>query len=78
MADHYTKPLPRILFYRHNDYNMGWVPPTYSPKYSECLRVYSVPEKGITTKQKEHTARAAKTLAPWDIIILSLHGSTFS
>jgi hypothetical protein len=29
MADHYTKPLPQILFYRHNDYNMGWVPPTY-------------------------------------------------
>jgi hypothetical protein len=25
MADHYTKPLPRILFYRHNDYNMGRV-----------------------------------------------------
>ena len=21
MADHYTKPLPRILFYRHNKYN---------------------------------------------------------
>jgi hypothetical protein len=75
MADHYTKPLPRILFYRHNDYNMGRVPPAYSPKYLECLRVYSMPDKG-TTKQKEYTARAAKTLAPWDIIVFSLHGST--
>ena len=37
MAGHYTKPLPCIRFYRHNDYNMGRVPPTYSPKYSECL-----------------------------------------
>jgi hypothetical protein len=37
-----------------------------------------VPSKGISTKQKEYTARAAKTLAPWDIIVLSLHGSTFS
>jgi hypothetical protein len=77
MADHYTKPLPRILFYRHNDYNMGRVPPTYSPKYKDCLRIYSVPSTEMTTKQKEYTARAAKTLAPWDIIVLSLHGSTF-
>jgi hypothetical protein len=79
MADHYTKPLPRILFYRHNDYNMGRVPPTYSPKYLECLRAYSLPDnKKIITKQKEYTARAAKTLAPWDQIILCIHGSTFS
>jgi hypothetical protein len=78
MADHYTKPLPRILFYRHNDYNMGRVPPTYSPKYLECLRVYSSPKKDTQTKQKEYTARAAKTLAPWDIIISSSHGSTFT
>lgn len=78
MADHYTKPLPRILFYRHNDYNMGRVPPTYSPKYSECLRIYSVSQKGIKTKQNEYTARAAKTMAPWDIIIYCLHGSTLS
>ena len=77
MADHYTKPLPRILFYRHNDYNMGRVPPTYSPKYLDCLRVYSPIENDRTTKQKEYTARAAKTMAPWDIIVYSLHGSTF-
>jgi hypothetical protein len=42
--------------------------------------MYSVPEpeKGTTTKQKEYTARAAKTLAPWDIIVFSLHGATLS
>ena len=74
MADHYTKPLPRILFYRHNDYNMGRVPPTYSPKYLECLRIYSVPS--TTTKQRDYAARAAKTTAPWDIIVNSLHGTT--
>ena len=77
MADHYTKPLPRILFYRHNDYNMGRVPPTYSPKYLDCLRVYTADNKKTTTKQKEYTARAAKTTTNWEIIVLSLHGSTF-
>jgi hypothetical protein len=75
MADHYTKPLPRILFYRHNDYNMGRVPPTYSPKYLDCLRVYSTDGKESTTKQKQYIARAAKTMAPWEIVLLSLHGS---
>ncbi|KAL7505136.1 hypothetical protein ACHAXN_002640, partial [Cyclotella atomus] len=30
-ADHLTKPLSRILFYRHRDFYMGHVPPTYSP-----------------------------------------------
>jgi hypothetical protein len=71
MADHYTKPLPRILFYRHNDFNMGRVPPTYSPKYLDCIRVYSVKEP--RTKHNEYTARAAKTTAPWDIIDSSLY-----
>jgi hypothetical protein len=75
MADHYTKPLSRILFYRHNDYNMGRVPPTYSQKYLDCLRVYASSDKD-TTKHKEYTARAAMTLAPWEIIVFSLHGST--
>jgi hypothetical protein len=30
-ADHLTKPLSRILFYRHRDFYLGHVPPTYSP-----------------------------------------------
>eukprot|EP00804_Cyclotella_cryptica_P010142 CCRYP_018497-RA/>CCRYP_018497-RA protein AED:0.41 eAED:0.40 QI:0/0/0/1/0/0/5/0/765 len=74
MADHYTKPLPRILFYRHNDYNMGRVPPTYSPKYLECLGVYAAPQ---TAKQGEYTAQGAKTLAPWTYIVLHMHGTTY-
>ncbi len=78
MADHFTKPLPRILFYRHNDYNMGRVPPTYSPKYLECLRVYFTNDKDTTTKQREYIARAAKPMAPRDIIVLCLHGTTNS
>ena len=58
---------------------MGRVPPTYSPKYLECLRTYSVmAEDKKTTKQKEYVARAAKTLAPWDYIISCNHGPTFS
>jgi hypothetical protein len=77
MADSYTKPLPRILFYRHNDYNMGRVPPTYSPKYLDCLRIYSVADKGKTTKQREYTARVAKTVAHWELIVSFLHGSTY-
>jgi hypothetical protein len=78
MADHFTKPLPRILFYRHNDYNMGRVPPTYSPKYLDCLRVYSTSNKEKSTAHKEYTARAAKTMAPWDIIISSIYGTTIN
>jgi hypothetical protein len=58
MADHYyTKPLPRIiLFYRHNDFNMGRVPPTYSPKYSEseCLRVYTLPIPRVCQVNKKN------------------------
>jgi hypothetical protein len=49
---------------------MGTVPPTYSPKYLDCLREYSV--KQPTKKQKEYTARALKTTTPWDIIVSSL------
>ena len=33
MADHFTKALPCILFYRHNDYLMGHIPPAYSPLF---------------------------------------------
>jgi hypothetical protein len=38
MSDHFTKALPRILFYRHRDFYMGHVPPTYSPQYLEVTR----------------------------------------
>eukprot|EP00956_Cyclotella_meneghiniana_P003435 scaffold4172_cov67-Cyclotella_meneghiniana.AAC.11 len=34
IADHFTKPLERTLFYRHVDYIMGHIPPAYSPCYT--------------------------------------------
>ena len=64
MEDHFTKPLPKLLFYRHRDFYMGHVPPPYSPKYKECLRFYSRPD----TKHKQYVAKAAKSLAPWEIV----------
>ena len=33
LADHFTKCLSRILFYRHVDYIMGHVPPPHSPLF---------------------------------------------
>jgi hypothetical protein len=38
ISDALTKPLARILFYRHRDFYMGYVPPTYSPKFKEVAR----------------------------------------
>jgi len=64
MGDHFTKPLPKLLFYRHRDFYMGHVPPSYSPKFEECLRIFS----GKGTKHKQYVAKAAKSLAPWDIV----------
>ena len=74
MGDHFTKPLPKLLFYRHRDFYMGHVPPSYSPKYQDCLRIYSVKD----TKHKRYTATAAKTLAPWDIICSSAQAATIT
>ncbi|KAL7555072.1 hypothetical protein ACHAWF_018706 [Thalassiosira exigua] len=37
MADHFTKPLPRALFYRHVDYILGNVPPAYAPAYDRAV-----------------------------------------
>ncbi|KAL7550177.1 hypothetical protein ACHAWF_013417 [Thalassiosira exigua] len=37
MADHFTKPLPRILFHRHVDYILGHVPPAYAPAYNRAV-----------------------------------------
>jgi hypothetical protein len=69
MGDHFTKPLPKLLFYRHRDFYMGHVPPPYSPKYQECLRIYDVAD----TKQKQYVAKAAKSMAPWDIVLSTSH-----
>jgi len=82
-ADHYTKQLTPILFYRHTDYIMGNVPPTYSP----CLKqmFYGLQ----SSKKEEHlhytspihlrdkfqslpaAAAAAKLYATWSTIIQS-------
>lgn len=37
MANHLTKPLPRIFFYYHYAFYMGQVPLTYSPKYNDVV-----------------------------------------
>ena len=69
MADHFTKPLPRILFYRHRDFYMGHVPPTYSPRYNEVARVYAIDTDISAHDHKPITAHAASTIGPWDYII---------
>ena len=74
-ADHLTKPLSRILFYRHRDFYMGHVPPTYSPRYNEVVRVYgfSDPSNPIISQPSTVAARAAKSLGPWEKVIQSLY-----
>ncbi|KAL7479523.1 hypothetical protein ACHAW6_005251 [Cyclotella cf. meneghiniana] len=81
MADHFTKPLPRILCHRHCDFYMGFVPPTYSPRYLEVARIYSDPNNpfngfyatGVADLLDDEghnmgTAMAARTVALWDVI----------
>ena len=73
MSDHFTKPLARLLYHRHRDFYMGFVPPTYSPKYQEVtkailLRVPTSTTPAPVDKTTEYTAAAARTTTPWDII----------
>jgi hypothetical protein len=70
MSDHFTKALPRILFYRHRDIYMGHVPPTYSPKYLDISRAYAVisNDNSLLTTPYSPAARAARTRGPWDVI----------
>ena len=49
-ADHYTKQLTPILFYRHTDYIMGKVPPTYSPCFQQIFQ-------GLPNSTKEEHLR---------------------
>jgi hypothetical protein len=74
-ADHLTKPLSRILFYRHRDFYMGHVPPTYSPRYNEVVRVYgsSDPSNPVFSQPNTVAAKAAKSMGPWDKVIQSLY-----
>jgi hypothetical protein len=74
-ADHLTKPLSRILFYRHLDFYMGHVPPTYSPRYNEVARVYTLSDKAnpVSLEPNVVTAKAAMSIAPWDKVINSMY-----
>jgi hypothetical protein len=73
-ADHLTKPLSRILLYRHRDFYMGHVPRTYSPKYNDVVRVYCLSDPSLVTPTPNVvTVSAAKTLGPWDKVVQSLY-----
>jgi hypothetical protein len=68
MADGLTKPLARILFYRHRDFTMGFVPPTYSHKYNEVAKIYMVPDTPTSTvdfNPKPLVAAAARTVVTY-------------
>jgi hypothetical protein len=76
MADGLTKPLARILFYRHRDFTMGFVPPVYSPKYKEVAKIYTVPDSTTMTVDSDHkplVAAAAKTSASWSKVVQSMY-----
>jgi hypothetical protein len=49
---------------------LGFVPPTYSPKYNDVARVYLIQDNDTVEDTKHHqvAARAAKYAAPWDKI----------
>ena len=81
LADHFTKSLSRILFHRHVDFIMGHVPPPYSPKFSEFLRVTTLPPSAATREEvgsSTFAAAAAKLESPWDLVIFDSSPLQFS
>jgi hypothetical protein len=72
LADPLTKSLNRILFHRHRDFNMGFVPPRYSPKYQEVARTFLVDNAGTSGGPNTLAAKAALTVAPWHKVIQSV------
>ena len=63
-ADHFTKPLSRVLFHRHIDYIMGHVPPEYSPAHAHSTGQFDKPSiemvpDSYTTKDTITTATPA-------------------
>jgi hypothetical protein len=72
-ADILTKPLGRILFYRHKDYLMGFVPPKYSPKYPEVARKYLIDADSASLSPNTSVAKAATTVAPWQRVIHAMY-----
>ena len=81
MADHYTKQLTPTLFYRHIDYIMGHVPPSYSPVFKSTFYgirpskkeelTYTYPPFDLPEKYDSipAAAAAAKLFACWSAII---------
>jgi len=60
--------------YRHRDFYMGHVPPTYSPKYNDVVRVYGLSDPSLVAPTPNVvTASAAKTLGPWDKVLQSIY-----
>ena len=75
MSDSTSKQLNVLLFYRHNDYIMGRVPPKYSPCFQQMydsLKARKPAEMTTTIPAlKEHpaAAAAARLVASWMHII---------
>ena len=57
LADHFTKSLPRILFWRHNDYIMGHIPPPFSPLFKPGYE---------SNAPKAVVAKLSSDTDPWD------------
>ena len=76
MSDHFTKPLSKLLFYRHRDFYMGHVPPAYSLKYRDFERKYLFAKDRVSLPdgvQGPITATAARTIAAWDVIVQTMY-----
>ncbi len=69
LSDHFTKSLSWTLFYRHTDFLLGHIPPSYSPVYSYIVGTYADHDIDIgsyvpTTFTTPMTAAAARVSAP--------------
>ena len=60
LADHFTKQLNRILFYRHIDYIMGHVPPPHSPLFKPGY---------ISNAPAAAAAKICCDTSPWDYCV---------
>ena len=59
---------------------MGHVPPPYSPKFAEFLRVQTLPRKTKFEEVDSNTfaASAAKLQSPWDLVVYDSSPLQFS
>ena len=82
LADNQTKPLSRALFYRHSDFIMGHVPPSYSPVHQQAIGIYndsatqSLSPESFTTPSVAAAARVKASISdliqdnPWRLVLL--------